>query len=101
MYSLTLSNLDLEVTTSFGGDGVVGHGTFTGNSSSITIPKNSKKEVSVVYNFDTTTEETNLAKQACFSASGLKYVTSGTVCFCSSKFSLIVFVNQYFLFHVD
>lgn len=80
MYSLTMSDLDLDVTTTLtGGTELVGHGTFAGNSSSITIPKNSKKDVPVIYNFGSSPTENTLARQACFSALGVKYVTSGTV----------------------
>lgn len=78
-----MSDLDLDVTTTVaGGTELVGHGTFAGNGSSITIPKNSKQEVSVVYNFGSTASENTLARQACFSDVGVKYVTSGTVSSC-------------------
>ena len=87
MYSLEMSNLDLQVETLLtSGTSLVGYGTFAGDSSSITIPKNSDKEVSVVYTFDSTASENSEAKQACFSAHGVQYVTSGTVRFASAKY---------------
>jgi hypothetical protein len=80
MYSLTLSDLDLTVSTTIStGDTIVGTGSFLGNDSSIVIPKNSDKEISVFYVFDTTPAENNIARQQCQSPTGVKYVTSGTV----------------------
>jgi hypothetical protein len=80
MYSLTLSDLDLTVSTTISsGDTIVGTGSFLGNDSSIVIPKNSERDISVIYVFDTTAAENNLARQECQSPTGVKYVTSGTV----------------------
>eukprot|EP00602_Paraphysomonas_sp_CaronLab_P008349 CAMPEP_0185025702 /NCGR_PEP_ID=MMETSP1103-20130426/8874_1 /TAXON_ID=36769 /ORGANISM="Paraphysomonas bandaiensis, Strain Caron Lab Isolate" /LENGTH=101 /DNA_ID=CAMNT_0027558981 /DNA_START=337 /DNA_END=642 /DNA_ORIENTATION=- len=78
MYSLELSNLDLQVTTN-GVNSLVGYGRFVSNNNSVTIAKNSEEDVKIAYYFNATAREISEDNQACYSSEGLEYKTSGTM----------------------
>lgn len=88
MYSLKLSDLDLEITTNIEGQAdLVGYGQFLTEGNSYTIPKNSEEDIEIVYIYNATAQQVAAANQQCFSSDGVKYKTTGTV---STKILCIV-----------
>ena len=80
MYSLKLSDLDLKITTNIEGeDDLVGYGQFLSEGNSYTVPKNSDQDIEIIYLYNATAQQVASANQQCFSSSGVKYKTSGTV----------------------
>lgn len=81
MYSLSLYDFAMQLTTTTGsGAKLVGYGTLDNDGdTSFTVPRNSQKDLTLVYVFNSTSAERISANSQCFSSSGVSYTTTGSV----------------------
>jgi hypothetical protein len=80
MYSLTLSNWDMTVTTTTNlGTFTSGNGVLDDDDNSLVVPANSNREMSLVYVYNITAVQQQSIIQQCNSASGVSYRTTGSV----------------------
>lgn len=80
IFSLTLSDINMQLVSDSVGESLVGTATlFQYNVTSITIPKSSNMDVSIAYIFNTTAQVIAQVNRACFTTAGITYITSGTV----------------------
>jgi LEA14-like dessication related protein len=80
MYSLTLSDFDMTVTAyTSSGNFQSANGTLQGDSNSFTVPKNSNKEMNLIYYWNTSTSQQQAIRQQCKTTTGVTYTTRGTM----------------------
>lgn len=80
IYSLSLSDFEMVVTTTTSsGTFQSANGTLEGGSNTFTVPKNSNKEMSLIYYWNTTSAQNQAIRTQCRTAGGVTYETTGTM----------------------
>lgn len=80
MYSLSLSDFDMTLSAETAqGTFQSVNGTLLGDSDTFTVPRNSKKDMSLVYYWDSSSEQLQAVRSQCATSQGVVYTTSGTM----------------------
>lgn len=79
MYSLTLSNFDMKVSTDLDGYDLIGYGILKNDNGTAVVPALSKRDIQLYYIFNATSTQISNSYLECFSSDGVTYKTTGTV----------------------
>lgn len=80
MYELKLSDFDMTSTASTAqGSFQSVNGTLYGDSSTFTVPRNSNKDMSLIYYWETNSAQMQAIRTQCNTPEGVTYTTTGTV----------------------